>query len=310
MTPTEITPTRRFAAALFDLSRGRQALLSVAQPALGAMLAAGGLPSWRVIAIGLPAAATGFLAVFSLNDVLDVKADRDALRAGLEEAGGEYDLDVAYLRHPLARGDIGLALSSAWVVGLGAIAVALAWMLSPVCVALFGVSVALEGLYCALRSVTWMKTLVSGVMVGVGGLAGWAAVAPLSAAALPFFGFLAVWEIAGRNLPNDLADVAADGATGIRTVATTYGGKASAGGTLAGAVAAPALAVAMLPDTLGAALAAGLGAVTMIAPAVTLWRRPTSPQAGRYFNRASLYPALLFAAALAMVVLGVHLRST
>ena len=43
-------------AAIFDFSRGKQALLTIAQPALGAVLALAGLPSWRVIAIGLPAA--------------------------------------------------------------------------------------------------------------------------------------------------------------------------------------------------------------------------------------------------------------
>ncbi|MBE0477070.1 MAG: UbiA prenyltransferase family protein [Coriobacteriia bacterium] len=295
----------RSAAALFDLSRGRQALLSVAQPALGAMLAIGGLPDGRTIAIGLAAATAGYLAVFSLNDVLDVKADRGALRVGSAAGGAEsYDLDVAFLRHPLARGDITLAFSIAWVGGLGSLAAVLAWVLSPVCLALFGLSVALEAAYCALRSVTWLKTLVSGLMVGVGGLAGWAAVAPLAPRALPFFGFLALWEIAARNLPNDLADLAADSATGIRTVATTYGGRASAGGTLAGSVACPALGAVMCGGWAGAALAAGLGVLTMLAPAFTLWRLPTPPQAGRYFNRASLYPALLFATLLALLVGG------
>ncbi len=40
-------------AALFDLSRGRQALLSVAQPALGALLAAGRLPDALALVPGL-----------------------------------------------------------------------------------------------------------------------------------------------------------------------------------------------------------------------------------------------------------------
>lgn len=69
------------AAAVFDLSRGRQALLSVAQPALGALLAIGQLPDLRTTVLGLVAATAGYLAVFSLNDVLDAKVDEAALDA-------------------------------------------------------------------------------------------------------------------------------------------------------------------------------------------------------------------------------------
>src|SRR5664280_3456162 len=63
------------AAAIFDFSRGKQALLTIAQPALGVVLALGGLPSWRVIAIGLPAAAAASFALYALNDLLDFKID-------------------------------------------------------------------------------------------------------------------------------------------------------------------------------------------------------------------------------------------
>ncbi|MCL4499046.1 MAG: ubiquinone biosynthesis protein UbiA, partial [Chloroflexi bacterium] len=56
--------------AIFDLSRGKQALLSVAQPALGAILALGHLPDPRTLIIGATAATAGYLAVFSLNDLL------------------------------------------------------------------------------------------------------------------------------------------------------------------------------------------------------------------------------------------------
>jgi hypothetical protein len=91
--------------AAFDLSRGRQALLSVTQPALGALLALGALPSARVLALGLVAATSGFLAVFSLNDLLDRKVDADALGAGKAQAEG-FDIDTAFTRHPLAAGRI------------------------------------------------------------------------------------------------------------------------------------------------------------------------------------------------------------
>lgn len=286
--------------AVFDLSRTRQALLSIAQPALGAVLALGALPSADKMLLGLLAATTGFLAVFSLNDVLDRRVDARALAAGKAEFEG-FDLDTAFLRHPLARGDLSLRWALGWVGSLALVSAISAYLLAPACLALFALAVLLEVAYCSLRSVTWTKTFVSGLMVGVGGLAGWVAVAPLRADAIWFFAFLALWEIAGRNLPNDLADLEADSRTGIRTVATTFGPGVSAKATLVGAVATIA-SVVLLPAPVVAVLACVvLGAWAMGAPAVALARAPTSAQAAAYFNRASLLPALM----LPVVIVGV-----
>ena len=281
------------AAAVFDLSRGRQALLSVAQPALGALLALGALPSVRVVALGLVAAGSGFLAVFSLNDLLDRKVDIEAAESG--PVGGDgYDLDTAYVRHPLARGDLSVREASVWIGGLAAVSIVCAWLLAPICLALFAGAVALEVFYCTLRRVTWAKTFVSGLMVGVGGLAGWVAVARLSWGAAAFFAFLALWEIGGRNLPNDLADLDADGRTGIRTVATTFGPAVSATATLAVTWATLA-SVLLLPTSLLARLGAAVAAVAvMVVPALGLARQPTSERAGRYFNLASTLPVVVF----------------
>jgi 4-hydroxybenzoate polyprenyltransferase len=279
-------------AAIFDLSRTRQALLSVAQPALGAVIALGGLPSVGKVALGLVAATTGFLAVFSLNDVLDRRVDSRALAVGKAEFTG-FDLDTAFARHPLARGDISLGSALAWVGSLSAISGICAYLLSPICLELFALAVALEVIYCSLRSVTWTKTFISGAMVGVGGLAGWVAVAPIRPSAVAFFAFLAFWEIAGRNLPNDLSDLVADSRTGIRTVATVFGEQVSARATLMGTVATIA-AVALLPMPLVAtAISVGIGVWAMGIPAVALAENPTIAQAARYFNRASLLPALM-----------------
>jgi len=289
---------RRVATAqsLFDLSRGRQATLSIAQPGLAAVLAAGGLPAGRVVWIGLVAAWAGFLAVFSLNDVLDRRVDAAALRAGKAVVDG-YDLDAAFIRHPLAQGVLSLRFSLAWVAGLALIAAVGAWLLGPLCLALFAAAVALEVVYCGLRSVTWAKTIVSGVMVGLGGLAGWAAVAPPRWSALSVFAFLALWEIGCRNLANDLADLGPDLAVGIRSVATTFGPVIAARATLVVAVAV-LLSVPFLGlGTVALTLALVSGAALVAWPAAVLVRRPTSARAGWYFNRASLYPVAILLAA-------------
>src|SRR5450756_1670050 len=92
-------------AALFDLSRGRQALLSIAGAGLAAVLAAGGVPSLRVTVIGLIAAWAGYFVAFSLNDVLDRRTDTESLRAGKARPEG-FDIDTAFSRHPLAAGKL------------------------------------------------------------------------------------------------------------------------------------------------------------------------------------------------------------
>lgn len=294
METSALARNTRHAAAVFDLSRGRQALLSVAQPALGAVVALGALPAPRTVALGLVAAIAGYFAVFSLNDVLDRRVDARALAVGKAEAGG-FDVDTAFTRHPLARGDLTFRTSVAWVISLAVVSAVCAYLLAPVCLMYFALAVALEVIYCALRSVTWTKTIISGVMVAVGGLAGWAAVAPVTRAALPFFAFLALWEIAGRNLPNDLADLGPDSLTGLRTVATVFGPRVSAVATLVGAVATVAvLAMIAVPVPVRLAFVAS-GAMFMVIPAIILVRRPTSAQAGSYFNVACLLPAAVFA---------------
>ncbi|MHB0976445.1 MAG: UbiA prenyltransferase family protein [Candidatus Aquicultorales bacterium] len=290
-----------FFKAIFDFSRGKQALLSVAQPALGAILALGHLPGTLVILIGIAAATTGFLAVFSLNDVLDYKVDKLALEKGIAETVGP-DIDVTFLRHPLASGHVSLTAGYAWVGSLLAISGVLAYTLNPLCTLLLVACVALEIVYCSLRSITWTKALVSGVMVAIGGMAGWAAVAPLEPRAWPLFAFLFAWEVFGRNLPNDLADLEADRSVGIKTVATVFGNSVSAWTTLAGAV-VTVLIFLLAPTAAFVAIGLLIGAWSMLAPAVRLVLNPTSAEASAYFNRASLYPALAFAAAVALIAL-------
>lgn len=278
--------------SVLDLSRARQALLSVAQPAIAAVLALGALPSARQIVLGLTAASTGYLAVFSLNDVLDYRTDSRALAAGKASYAG-FDRDTVFVRHPIAGGRVSMRFALVWVCSLALASSITAYILEPLCLALFALAVALEALYCGLQSVTWLKTIVSGVMVGVGGLAGWAAVAPLDSRALPVFAFLALWEIAGRNIPNDLADLAADSRTGTRTIATVFGDRAAAGAVLLGAGASTVASGLLSPSPLAAAALVVLTVWAMLVPAVALVGRPAAGQAAGYFNRASLLPALM-----------------
>jgi len=290
-------------AAIFDFSRGKQALLTIAQPALGAVLALSGLPSGRVIAIGLPAACAASFALYALNDLLDRKVDARALAVGKSSVPA-HDVDTVFMRHPLARGVLSLRVSVAWVAGLIVVAVVGTALLNPLALLFFAAAVGTQIVYCTLRSVTCWKTVLSGVMVGFGGLAGWAAVAPLRWSALSVFVFLACWEVGGRNIVNDLSDLESDARVGIRTIASVRG-EAAAARAAAAVAAACLVATALLPMPLiSVALALAFGAWSLAWPALNLLRRPTPAQAASYFNHASPYPDLVLLAALLGLALG------
>ena len=291
---------------LLDLARSRSAVLSLGEPALGALLAAGGLPSTRVILLGLLAALAGYFCVYALNDLLDLKADR----AEIELASAhplEWDpevkhLDITTLRHPVAAGALPLWMAITWVVVLGLIGLVAAYLLRPLCAWLFVLCAVLQIIYCSLRHKTWLKIIPAGVMVSVGGLAGWFAVGEAGWGALAFFFLLLFWEIAGRNLSNDLADVTHDRLVGIATLAVVHGPRVAARAILVGAALMPVLGLLQVASWPARVLLAVIGAVTMTWPAVILRRDPREPQAQRYFNRASLFP---MAGTVALILLAV-----
>jgi 4-hydroxybenzoate polyprenyltransferase len=292
-----VAPRPRLLAALFDFSRGKQALLTIAQPALGVVLALHGLPSWRVMAIGLPTACAGSFAMYSLNDLLDRDADARSVADGSARGSGN-DMDTTFMRHPLAHGVLSLRAGIVWVVGLALLSAAGMAALNPLCLVFFAAAVVLQLAYCALRSVTYWKTVAEGAMEGCAGLAGWAAVAPLGWGSLRLFLFLALWEVGGRNIAHDMSDLESDVKGGIRSVAVVRGPVAAARATAAIAAATLAAAALLPMPPAAVLLALAFGVWSLGLPAVALLRRPTSPQALAYFNRGSLYPDLVLIAAL------------
>ncbi|HZD60158.1 MAG TPA: UbiA prenyltransferase family protein [Anaerolineae bacterium] len=287
----------------FDLSRSYQSLLSLSQPLLGAIIALRGLPDLRVLILGSIAAIAGYLAVFSLNDVLDRKIDKESLKEGKAERD-KHDIGVAAFKHPLAHGDLSLVAALIWVISMGSISSFFAYLLNPLCLWLFFGCVVLEIAYCSMRTASWVKTIPTGAMVALGGLAGWAAVAPLTKGSIYFFLFLALWEIAGRNLSNDLADVDSDRKVGLKTVATVFGNRVSSVAILIGAWVTVALTVTLPISTIPKLAELGISIWLMGAPAIVLARTPSSVQASSYFNKASLFPAIALVILLPFILIG------
>lgn len=295
-------------ALLLASSRTAQAHLSIAQPALGALLAAGAIPSARTIGFGLIAAWTGLHAVFALNDLLDVEVDRERF-AHLKGFAG-FDVDAVIARHPLAQGALRRRELVAWISANASVAVVFAWLLHPSTVALFVGAAALEVLYCRLARRTALKFLVTGVMVAMGASAGWFAVTRrLDWTFVVFLLWMAAWEIGGRNIVNDWSDVDEDRHLGLRTVPVVYGPGTASRLVLGFLLLTAALGlVVLVPSGLGTV--AGLGALSaggllLVRPGILLAVDRTSADAHRLFNRASLYPpAMMVAIGLDLLVRG------
>jgi len=135
------------------------------------------------------------------------------------------------------------------------------------------------------------------VMVAVGSLAGWVAVAPLGPRALWPFLFLAAWEI-DRNLTNDLADIESDSRVGLATVAHLYGPRVSARAIFGMMLATVAFAGLLPMPWPARALAVAGGIWSMVLPAGRLLRRPTPAMAAAHFNHVSVYPVIVVVALL------------
>lgn len=293
--------------ALFALSRTVQAHLSIAQPALAALIAARGVPPLRVISVGFVAAWAGFHAVFAINDLIDYQLDR-ARFAHLKSYEG-FDIDSALMRHPLAQGYLRRRHALAWIGALAVLAVGLAALLSWVSVWLFCAAVALEALYCSLARITAWKFVISGLMVGLGALAGWFPVTSSTGwATVWLFVWMAAWEIGGRNIVNDWSDVEEDVLLGIRTVPVQFG-TAVAGRLLLGFNVVASLAAGALAPSAGLPLwyvpiALFVGAVLLVAPSWRLVHDGDAAAAHRLFNLASFYPPVMVVVVGAGYVLG------
>lgn len=276
-------------------------------PAFAALLALGRIPPPAVVLIGLGTTFAGYTAVYALNDIVDYASDREkaAATAGPAPPGAARDLDGAIARQPLAAGLLSRREAAAWAGFWGLCAVVGAWVLNPVCVAVFAAGCLLEALYCRLWRVSPYRALVSGAVKSSGAVAAVFAVDPAPPASLlaALFLMLFFWEIGGQNIPNDLTDLEADRRFGARTIPVAFGAGRAA--VLAGACVAASLILVVvvfqlsaLPSASWAALAAFLAAAGLMAPpALALFEHRDGRRAMRLFNRASCLPPALLAAA-------------
>lgn len=291
------------------LSRTPHGLLDMCTPLLAALLWLGHMPSPQVILMGMLAAFAGYTAVYALNDIVDYRTDKEKIGMSEEEKDAGY-LDAAYTRHPLARGYLSMPEAVGWAGCWMVVSLLCAYMLNPVCALILIGGCILETLYCLLLQVSHLRTLVSGIVKTLGGLAAVFAVdpSPDPHLLLLIFSWLFFWEIGGQNVPADWHDIQEDIALQARTVPVSLGPKTASVivfTTLSVSLVLSALLfkVAPLKFPLLLYLAAiCIGIYLLILPALRLLQTRDREEASALFNRASYYPCILLVLVLASLV--------
>jgi len=283
------------------LSRTPHFLIDLATPMAAALLCVGRFPPLSTIILGLITVFAGYACIYALNDVTDYELDRKRME---ERARDQvcFDLDCIFVRHPLAQGFITLAAGWMWTVLWGLIALVGATLLNPVCAAIFIVGAILEVIYCKFYGYSQWKILIAATVKNLGSLAAIYAVnpsPPLEFIIIVFI-WIALWEVGGQNIPNDLVDMDEDRRLAGKTIPVVYG---------------PNLSVLIILITLIASFVLGLGLVFLsplpfkgvyllgaiisgllflLIPLKRFLSERETTKAITLFNQASLYPVGIF----------------
>jgi 4-hydroxybenzoate polyprenyltransferase len=189
-----------------------------------------------------------------------------------------------------------------WTALWGLIALVGAALLNPVCAAIFIVGAILEMIYCKSYGYSQWKILIAATVKNLGSLAAIYAVNPDPPLQfiLIIFIWIALWEVGGQNIPNDLVDMGEDRRLGGKTIPVVYG---------------PNLSVLIILITLVASFVMGLGLVFLsplafkgaylvgaivsgllflLLPLKKFLAERGTTRAINLFNQASLYPVGIF----------------
>lgn len=282
----------------FALSRTTHGILDLAAPAFCALLWLGGFPHWTVIALSLFTAFAGYTAVYALNDLVGVKVDREKFTGG--EINPGYSVEASEQRYPLAQNLLSFKSGLIWMGTWFILALIGSYLLNPVIVFILLAAAVLEIIYCLLLKVTYLRTLVSGVVKTSGPIAAVFVVDPnpLPYFLLLLFIWLFLWEIGGQNIPADWNDTVEDKRVNAKTIPIRFGVEK------AGLIVITAMSLTVItsgflplisPANLGlpyilASLIAGY--VFLIQPGFQLYNFKEGRYAARLFDKASYYPVV------------------
>lgn len=289
--------------AYFALSRTSHAVLDIAAPAFCALLWLGRFPPAPTVALALLTAFAAYTAVYALNDLIGIEADREKFAGSLPTNAG-YSVEASELRHPLAQNILGMRNAVLWTLGWFLLALVGCYILNPATVLILLAAAVLEFLYCLLLKVTCLKTIVSGFVKAAGPVAAIFAVdpAPAPRLLLAVFAWVFFWEIGGQNIPSDWNYTAEDRRARAKTVVLTFGFQ-KAGRVvmlaLLSSVLMSGLVSLVSPVRPGVLYVAGsglIGYLLLLRPGFKLYQAAAEGElAARLFDRASYYPLAQFA---------------
>jgi len=274
----------------------------MATPAFGALLWLGNFPSLKIILLGLMTAFAGYTAVYAMNDIIDYPLDKKKIRQGWLHHSVN-DLDAKIIRHPMAHDLLSFREGLLWTMAWALLALIGAYQLNPVCVLIFLIGCGLEILYCLLLRLSYLRSIVSGMVKTSGAIAAVFAVDPSPSASFLIILFMLFffWEIGGQNIPNDWPDMEEDLRLQAKTIPIRFGPRWASIFILASLMVSLAMNVFLfqlspirfqLPTVV---VCLFVGSYFLIVPAYRLYRTKEGLHALSLFNRASYYPLALLA---------------
>ncbi len=278
------------------LSRTSHGVLDIAAPGFCALLSIGSFPPVPTLLLALFTAFAAYTSIYALNDLVGMRFDREKFAGSGINPG--YSVEASAERYPLAQSLLSIRSGLLWMGTWFALALIGSYLLNPVIVLILLAAALLEILYCALLKVTYLRTLVSGLVKTSGPIAAVLALnsSPSPALLLLLFLWLFFWEIGGQNIPADWNDTVEDRRVHAKTIPIRFGFEK------AGLIVLIALTLTVLtsgfvplisPAPLGTLyLVASLlaGYILLLRPGYELYKSREGGLAARLFDRASYYP--------------------
>ncbi|EKE10111.1 MAG: hypothetical protein ACD_16C00079G0016 [uncultured bacterium] len=286
---------RRF----FALSRTPHGILDIATPAFCALLWLGAFPPHEVILLALATAFSGYTAIYALNDLVGFQEDKKKFSEASSYSG--FSVDASVFHHPIAQGLLNYRSGIYWATFWFSLALLGAYFLNPVIILILLVGAILEIIYCRLLKVTYLRTLISGVVKTCGPIAAIFVVTPSPSvfSLLLIFSWVFLWEIGGQNIPADMNDEKEDKRIHAQTIPVRFGAN----------IAAFIILITLLLTTLISCflplisplqlgipyvlLSLAAGYYFLLEPAFQLYKTKKSIFASKLFDRASYYPLAL-----------------
>lgn len=277
------------------LSRTTHGVLDLATPAFCAGLALGSFPSWRIILLSVFTGFAAYTAIYALNDLVGKVVDEEKFAGGIN-AG--YSVEASDLRYPLAQHALSYRSGILWFALWFIAALIGSYFLNPAIVIILIAASILEVVYVLLLKVTYLRTIVSGLVKSSGPMCAIFVVAPHPSAALVLLllAWVFFWEIGGQNIPADWNDTVEDERVNAKTIPLQLGTRT------AGRIVLLTLGITVItslflplvsPLRLGmlyVLASAVTGSYFLLIPGWQLHRAHEGRQAAKLFDSASYYP--------------------